>query len=338
MRLLSFITLFLIFCTAGIAVNSISKSTLPALKVTGKNFTDEHNKIVRLEGVSFADPDKLEKDGHWNLAFFQEARNWGCNVVRFAIHPAAWRERGKEDYLQLLDQGMTWATQTGMYVILDWHSIGNLNEEKFFKPMYNTTWEETLNFWKTMAIHYKGNTTAALFELFNEPTNINGQLGNLSWDSWKIKMEKLIDEINAIDDQKIHLVAGMDWAYLLDEVLENPVNRSNVAYITHPYPQKRNQPWEPQWEEDWGKVADHYPIIATEFGFVGAGERGEHIPCIGDEIYGEAIINFFDKKGISYTVWVFDPHWSPAMLEDYNFTPTRQGRFFKKILQRNLAQ
>jgi hypothetical protein len=53
-------------------------------------------------------------------------------------------------------------------------------------------------------------------------------------------MEKLIDEINKVDDQKVYLVAGMDWGYFLDETVKNPVNRKNVAYVTHPYPQKRN--------------------------------------------------------------------------------------------------
>ena len=127
----------------------------------------------------------------------------------------------------------------------------------------------------------------------------------------------------------------MNWAYLLDEVIENPVNRSNVAYVTHPYPQKREQPWEDKWDADWGKVTEYYPVIATELGFVGAGERGEHIPVIGDETYGKAIIDYFDKKGVSYTIWCFDPDWAPTLIKDYKFTPSRQGVFFKKVLQKN---
>jgi hypothetical protein len=31
-------------------------------------------------------------------------------------------------------------------------------------------------------------------------------------------------------------------------------------------------------------------------------------------------------------VWVFDPQWAPMMIDDWNFTPTRQGRYFKKAL------
>lgn len=305
---------------------------LPAIKVDGKNFVNESGEVVRFTGVSFSDPDKLEKDGQWTRRYFEEAKNWGCNIVRFAVHPPRLNERGWDNYFALMDKGINWASELGMYVIIDWHSIGNLNTEKWARPIYLTTWDETVKFWQKTAERYKGNTTVAFFELYNEPTSQGGDLGELSWATWRPTMEKLIDEINKVDDQKVYLVAGMNWGYFLDETVKNPVDRKNVAYVTHPYPQKRNQPWEPQWEKDWGHVADHYPVMATEFGFMGADERGAHIPCISDESYGEAIMDYFKRKGISYTIWCFDPHWGPTLISDWNYTPSRQGRFFKKIM------
>lgn len=305
---------------------------LPAIKVDGKNFVNESGEVVRFTGVSFSDPDKLEKDGQWTRRYFEEAKNWGCNIVRFAVHPPRLNERGWDNYFALMDKGINWASELGMYVIIDWHSIGNLNTEKWARPIYLTTWDETVKFWQKTAERYKGNTTVAFFELYNEPTSQGGDLGELSWATWRPTMEKLIDEINKVDDQKVYLVAGMNWGYFLDETVKNPVDRKNVAYVTHPYPQKRNQPWEPQWEKDWGHVADHYPVMATEFGFMGADERGAHIPCISDESYGEAIMDYFKRKGISYTIWCFDPHWGPTLISDWNYTPSRQGRFFKKII------
>jgi hypothetical protein len=38
------------------------------------------------------------------------------------------------------------------------------------------------------------------------------------------------------------------------------------------------------------------------------------------------------KKSVSYTVWVFDPDWSPVMIKDWNFTPSEQGEFFKNTM------
>jgi endoglucanase len=326
--LINCVLLSLILCTATLA----NGKTLPKIKVEGKNIVTESGKVIRLKGVSFSDPDKLEKNGQWNKRYFQEAKNWGCNIVRFAVHPTALNQRGWDAYFKLVDDGVNWATELEMYVIIDWHSIGNLNTEKFSNKMYNTSMAETVKFWQTVAKRYKGNSTVAVYELFNEPTNEGGKLGELSWGTWKPTLEKLIDEIAKFDNEKIYLVAGMNWGYFLDEVMENPVNRKNVAYSSHPYPQKREKPWEPQWEKDWGHVADKYPIIATEFGFMGADERGAHIPCISDESYGEAIMNYFEKKGISYTLWCFDPDWPPTLITDWNFTPSRQGKFFKEVL------
>lgn len=318
-----------------IFVSHVSNSKQPEkIKVVGKNIVTESGKIIRLKGVSFSDPDKLEKNGQWNMRYFQEAKNWGCNVVRFAIHPTALNNRGWDTYFKLVDDGIKMAAELDMYVIIDWHSIGNLNTEKFSNKMYNTTWDESVKFWETVANRYKGNPTVAVYELFNEPTSEGGKLGELTWNTWRPTLEKLIDKITVLDTEKIILVAGMNWGYFLDEVLANPINRNNVAYCTHPYPMKREKPWEEKWEKDWGHVADKYPIIATEFGFMGADERGAHIPCISDESYGEAIMNYFDKKGISYTVWCFDPNWPPTLITDWNFTPSRQGRFFKEILSK----
>lgn len=329
-------SLYIIFFVAVFLCSAMftESKTLPKIKVEGKNIVTENGEVFRLKGVSFSDPDKLGKNGQWNKRYFQEAKNWGCNVVRFAVHPTALNNRGWEAYFDLVDKGVNLATELEMYVIIDWHSIGNLNTEKFSNKMYITSMEETVKFWKTVAQKYKGNSTVAVYELFNEPTNEGGKLGELSWNTWKPTLEKIIDEITKIDNEKIFLVAGMNWGYFLDEVLENPVARKNVAYSSHPYPQKREKPWEPQWEKDWGSVAGKYPIIATEFGFMGADERGAHIPCISDESYGEAIMNYFDKKGISYTIWCFDPNWPPTLITDWNFTPSRQGKFFKGVLSK----
>jgi hypothetical protein len=308
---------------------------LPAISVQGKNFVNSKGETILFKGLCFSDPDKLEKNGQWNRRYFEEAKNWGSNVVRFAVHPPRLNERGWENYFKLMDSGVEWATELGMYVIIDWHSIGNLNTEKWFLPIYVTSWNETVKFWKETAKRYKGNNTVAFYELYNEPTSQGGKLGELNWATWRPTLEKLIDEINAIDKGKVHLVAGMDWGYFLDEVIANPVNRKNVGYVTHPYPQKREQPWEPKWEKDFGHVADKYPVMATEFGFMGADERGAHIPCIADENYGNAILNYFSKKGISYTIWCFDPNWPPTLITDWNFTPSRQGKFFKERMKKD---
>ncbi|HEX9957917.1 MAG TPA: glycoside hydrolase family 5 protein [Fibrella sp.] len=327
------IRLFLLLLV--VAGQSLAQSTtkLPQLRVEGNRFVTADGKTVVFRGLNASDPDKLEKSGHWDKSYFEEMKRWGATLVRLPVHPGAWRSRGSAQYLQLLDKGVAWAGELGLYVVIDWHSIGNLKNEMYQNPMYETTQKESFEFWRTISDHYKDNTTVAFFELFNEPTVIGGKLGTCSWDEWKKLMEETITIIRANGAKAIPLVAGFNWAYDLKEVAQNPINAPGIAYVSHPYPMKREKPWEPKWTADWGFVAKKYPLMLTEIGFCGADEKGAHVPVISDESYGDAITSYCDTNGISYVVWVFDPQWAPMLFTDWNYTPTRQGRYFKKAMQ-----
>lgn len=313
-------------------VSQSQPTPLSRIAVQGNKFvTAEGNEIV-FRGLNASDPEKLSRNRHWNKQYFEEMKRWGANIVRFPVHPTSWR-LGGIDYMKLLDEGVQWATELNMYVIIDWHSIGNLKSELFQADMYETTRKETFEFWRTMAKHFKDNTTVAFFELYNEPTVGNGQFGICSWQDWKALNEEMITIIRAHGAKTIPLVAGFNWAYDLTPVANEPINAEGVAYVSHPYPMKREKPWEDKWTKDWGFVAEKYPLLLTEIGFCGADDKGAHIPVISDESYGDAITKYCHDKGISYVVWVFDPNWSPMLISDWNFTPTRQGKYFKKVLR-----
>ena len=114
--------------------------------MVGNHFVDPDGKVVLFRGVSVADPDRLDHQGHWSLETFQHIKDMGATIVRIPVHPIAWRQRGAEQYLPLLDQAVAWCTQLHIYVIIDWHSIGNLKMELFQDPIYNTTQKETYEF------------------------------------------------------------------------------------------------------------------------------------------------------------------------------------------------
>lgn len=309
---------------------------LPLISVDGNRFVNEAGETVIFRGISAADPFVLQEHGNWNRRYFEAIASWNANLVRIPVHPAWWRELGEPAYLKLLDQAVQWSAELGMHVIIDWHTIGNPLTEIFHRDIYQTSRGETFRFWYTIAERYRGNPTVAFYELWNEPTNREGRMGRLPWSGFKAYMEELIYMIYQIDDSVIPLVAGFNWGYDLGPVRFEPIGFPGVAYVAHPYPQKRSEPWEQKWEEDWGFVAEDYPIVATEFGFMSADEPGAHRPVIGDEHYGEALIDFFGERGISWTAWVFHNTWSPQLIEDWDFTPTRQGRFFRqKMIELN---
>jgi aryl-phospho-beta-D-glucosidase BglC (GH1 family) len=220
-----------------------------------------------------------------------------------------------------------WCTALDLHIIIDWHSIGNLRTELFQSPMYDTTQKETFEFWRTIARHFKGNHTVAFYELFNEPTLYHGQLGPMAWSEWKKLNEDMISIIRAFDSEKIPLVAGFDWAYDLTPLQSEPIQAEGIGYVTHPYANKRSKPWEPKWEEDYGFAAARYPLIATEIGF------GQRTPApLKPDDYGNAIVNYLESKGISWTAWCYDPEWGPNLLKNWDYELSGSGAFFKAAI------
>jgi aryl-phospho-beta-D-glucosidase BglC (GH1 family) len=305
---------------------------LSLIKVEGNKFVNSEGKTILFRGISISDPDKIERQGHWNKNHFEKVKETGAMIVRIPVHPVAWRDRTPEKYLELLDQAIEWCTDLGMYVMIDWHSIGNLGMELFQNPMYNTSKQETYQFWRTIAQHFVGNNTVAFYEIFNEPTTYRGQLGSMTWAEWKGINEKIIELIRSFDKETIPLVAGFDWAYDLSPLHDDPINAEGIGYVTHPYENKRTQPWEPKWEENFGFAADKYPVVATEFGF--GLRQGQTIDA---QHYGNRIISYLESKGISWMCWVYDPEWDPRLLKSWDtYELTESGDFFKKAMHGEL--
>lgn len=310
-----------------------SAPVLPQISVGGKYFVNPDGEMVIFRGLALADPYVLNRDGQWNREHLEEAKRWNANIVRLPVHPEYWRAAGEEAYLEMIDQCVQWAGELGMYVIIDWHTIGNPLTDVYHRPMYITDKGETMRFWYTIASRYEKNPVVAMYELFNEPTNRNGRMGRLTWAAYKEYIEGIISMIRHIDETAICLVGGFNFAYLLDMARDDLIAYPNVAYVAHPYPQKREAPWVDDWERDWGFIAEKAPLICTEFGFMSADGLGAHRPVIADEVYGEAIIKYFEDRQISWTPWVFHPTWSPQLISDWDYTPTAQGAFFKQKLQ-----
>ena len=306
--------------------------TMPLIKVEGNHFVDPQGKTILFRGIAISDPDKVERQGHWNKAHFEKVKEMGANVVRIPVHPIAWRERTAEKYIKLLDEAVDWCTDLGMYVMIDWHTIGNLQTEVFQDPMYITSKAETFEFWRRISRHFAGNNTVAFYELFNEPTTYRGQLGPCSWAEWKKLVETMITIIRAHDFETIPLVSGFDWAYDVTPLREEPIAAANIGYTTHPYPFKRSEPWPPKWEEAFGFAASQYPIIATEFG----DDAHPGVLGVDPNHYGNEIIGYLEGKGISWVIWVLDPEWGGAKIKSWNYELTPGGEFFKQAMQGKL--
>jgi hypothetical protein len=303
------------------------------IRVKGNQFVDESGDVRIFQGVNIADPDKIYREGHWDRRLFEEIADWGADIVRIPVHPAAWRGRGSEEYFKLLDQAVIWASELNLYLVVGWHSIGNLTTGLFQHPMYNTTKQETFEFWRAVSFRYQGIPTVAFYELFNEPTVFNGNLGETTWDEWKEINEALISIIFSHDTQVIPLVGGFNWAYDLTPIQNAPINREGIGYVSHPYPQKTGAPYEKNWDQAFGFAAKKYPLFVSEIGYMKPDAPGAHNPVMDDGSYGKRMTDYLKEKGASWTAWCFHPHWAPQLISDWDFTPTESGEHFRSVMK-----
>ena len=170
-------------------------TTVPTgrLQVSGTKLTDESGNIIQLRGVSTHGiswfPDYVNYD-----AFATLRDDWGANVVRIAMYPEEYNgylSGGDKDSLkQIIDNGVNYATELGMYVIIDWHVLN-------YAPSRHT--QEACDFFAEMASKYSGHDNV-IYEICNEPVGAD-------WNSdIKPYAETVIGTIRQFDDHSLILV------------------------------------------------------------------------------------------------------------------------------------
>ena len=308
------------------------------LKVQGNHIVDPKGRPVTLQGLNIGYPSILISEGHWNEDYFKQAASWGARLIRVPIDPGSWRAMGKDKTLAALDQVVAWCEKYGMYVMVDWHSIGNPVSGVFQDPWeedFRTDLGEMQGFWGDVAQRYRDRPTVAFYEVFNEPAAMEWKGGRLDWVQWRDMADQVIDAIYAKNPRAIPVVGGVRWAYDLRGVAQDPLKHKGVAYAAHPYPGHAPQPWEENWERDFGYVAAQYPVLLTEFGF-DPDDKVLPDQYRANRDYGERILAYARAKGMSWTAFVFypGPGWPMPLIKDWNYTPTVSGAFFKEMLGR----
>lgn len=199
-------------------------TTVPTgrLQVSGTKLTDESGNIIQLRGVSTHGiswfPDYVNYD-----AFATLKNDWGANVVRIAMYPEEYNGYlsggDKAALKQIIDNGVNYATQLGMYVIIDWHVLN-------YAPSRHT--QEACDFFAEMASKYSGHDNV-IYEICNEPVGAD-------WNSdIKPYAETVIGTIRQFDDHALILVGTNTWSQDVDSVVGNTLDDGNVMYVAHFY-------------------------------------------------------------------------------------------------------
>ena len=195
-----------------------------ALQVKGTDIVDKNGDKYQLKGISTHGlawfPEYVNKDSFKTLR-----DDWGANLIRLAMYTAesgGYCQDGDKDKLKsLVESGVDYASELGMYVIIDWHILSDNN------PKINQ--DEAVSFFDEMSAKYSDYDNV-LYEICNEPN------GGTTWSEIKEYAEEVIPVIRANDKDAIIIVGTPTWSQDVDIAAEDPIKDSeNIMYTVHFY-------------------------------------------------------------------------------------------------------
>lgn len=251
-----------------------------SLSVKGTQIVSSTGETVQLRGVSTHSIQAYPE--YVNEETFKELRDeWGVNVIRLAMYTN--KDDGYDVSLhETVKKGIDYATNLGLYVIVDWHILKDNN------PNLHKT--EAIAFFKEIASEYKDNNNI-LYEICNEP---NGKV------TWKKDIKPyaldVISEIRQIDSDAIIIVGTPNWSQDVDIVANDPIkDYSNIMYTLHFYAASNKDNFR---EKLKTALKKGLPVFVTEFGISESSGNGKI-----DEAEADKWIELLNEHDISWVCW-----------------------------------
>lgn len=257
------------------------------LTVCGTKLCNQYGKPVQLRGMS-------THGTQWYAQCLTSgsldalAKDWNADVLRVSTYvQEGGYETDPQKFTDLAHSLIEQATARGMYVIVDWHMLDPGD------PNYNLARAKT--FFSAIATRHQGKNNI-FYEIANEPSGVG-------WAAVKSYAEQLIPVIRTIDSDAPVLVGTRGWSSLgvsdgadETEVVNNPVNASNIMYTFHFYAYSHRE----EYLDTLSRAADRIPVFVTEFGTQNyAGEGGN------DFTMSQRYLDLMAAKKISWTNWNF---------------------------------
>lgn len=253
------------------------------LSVNGAYLVDENGQKFQLRGMSTHGlawfPDYVNYDT------FEYLRDeWNTNCIRLAMYSAEYNgycTGGDKAWLKsLVNSGVEYATDLGMYVIIDWHVLGERT------PM--TYKEEAKKFFDEMSKRYANNPNV-LYEICNEPN------GGVSWSEISAYANEVIPVIRKNSPDSVIIVGTPTWSQEVDKPAAAPLDFDNVMYTLHFYADTHRDGLRNTMESC---IRGGLPVFISEFGMCDASGNGAVNESESNK--WKALI---DKYNISYMCW-----------------------------------
>jgi len=299
-----------------------------ALRVRDNNIY-YNDQLIYLRGVAVGDPYLRVNEFNRTIDDFKIIKkDWQANLVRFSIHPGAYKKNNKV-LKKILQKEIKAARENNLFVIVDWHVIGFPNG--WYKPQlsgrsyysYDSNFNTAKDFWKYMAVKYRDDR-GIIFELWNEPAKKGEQV---DWRDIRPYLERLHDIIRSNGAKNVILAAGGHWAYDLRKIKDNSLAGENIGYAWHVYP---NTAHYLSWDTALDSLNINHPIFITEWGFSTTANNTYHYST--KENFPEEFSRYLLNKKLHFTAWCWHNTWGPRMFEKNWQDTTEYGAFVKNLL------
>jgi hypothetical protein len=345
--------------------------TITGLHVAGNTIVDGAGNAVRLLGVSRSGTEYMCAlndahgfaifDGPNDQASLQAIVAWHVNAVRVPLNEDCWLDvnlaadnpyKGAP-YRQAIVNYVNLLNANGLIAILELHvSAPGATVATLQAPMPDR--DHSLDFWAnspTSVANTFKNSSAVIFDLFNEPWP-NGNTDNAAaWACWKngsqtpavplttcpgnnningnnygnyqaAGMQELVTAVRGTGATNVILLGGVVFSGSPSQWLANkPTDLSgNLGASWHVYDFSTCHPTPGCWDttSQISSTAAQVPLVATEIG---------ETDCAHGFI--DPLMAFLDARSIGYLAWTWDAAggWTcqggPTVISDYSGTPTQ---------------
>lgn len=271
------------------------------------------------------DPSNLQGRNWWGSAEVQAVKTaFGATIVRFNVSQPALDPQAPiydPNYRDELLRTFTQARKAGLVVIVSMDSQG----ENGLADLPCMPDDSTVRAWKTLAPALLDDS-GVMFEPFNEPCRANWVQGR---EEWAKDMQLLIDALRSMGSKNILLVDGLGFGQWTNELfpLVHDALPNRLGLAVHPYfdglaKEPATQP-EAYFNAHFGKDADRYPIIATEWNATETnGCVDERTPAIA-----LALVRYLQAKRIGLIGWGIDSKYGKLVKDHDHYSPTDYADF-----------
>jgi len=245
------------------------------------------------------------ENNYWTTQDFDNCAEMGMSVIRLPFtYMNLCDDNGnlKSNAFDRLDWFVQNCSQRGMYVILDMHGAfgsqngmdhsGEINDGK--QLYYNqSNKDKTLNLWKKIAEHFKGNPAVAAYDILNEPGIKAAATYSLHWDFYN-------EIYNTIRSKDRNHIIIMESCWDADNLPRpSQYGWTNVAYEYHYYPwsaQNSSDAQKSYFSSKVSDIANHNYGVPT---FVG------EFTCFEQAEGWKAAMSTFNSQGWHWTTWSY---------------------------------